>query len=784
MAYIEVRQNGKLIEQRQVNADKARRGLQISVGSRGKVFVKMGEPVVLGDYEVKVVEDPASNAMPNTHPQSFPTISQDLRNTSKNISPDQSEEPYPQIEDYTILEQLGEGGMGTVWRAVQLSTKREIALKTLAQRRSTAKKAQKRFKREVALAAKLTHPNIARIYDSGVHRGLYYYAMELIDGVQLDRYTWEQKLDHEAILKLMRKVCDALTSAHELGIVHCDLKPSNILVTSDGEPHVLDFGLARAFTKEDWNITISMDSEIIGTPAYMAPEQAAGHHQDIDEHTDVHSIGAILYQLLTGHLPRDMSGSRYEVLKRIVEEDVQNPREYDGSIDEELDTIVMTCLAREPKNRYSSIAALSEDIGRYLNKQPLAAGVMSSSQVCLIRMSPRKWAILTGMLSLILTVCFFYGHRFLLSKTQNSSVSESVDATNDILIPEDPQPLAIPKVLLSTFEVVLTPLTMKAHAGVMSPFILYDPEIPEDQERGPYRMWYMEYTKWTSGDHWIGHAYSQNGCEWINRQVVHTADPRGDIVSGDQRTDNPLVVKISDGYRLYHHRYYFEGPRPCSEWAGCTGMSSSSRDGIHYKEHVEHAMNPLYMAGGWDNYDVRPSSILQLDNAYVLYYTSAGDTGRFSTKPCLGGIGRAVSRDGIIWPSQLGPDRQMVLEAGEPGNWDRYVGEPSVVYRSRGTNMYWMFFRAGNEPGWTRGTGSIGFATSPDGIHWDNRTCLFNEAEWSELSNRVEGIIALANPHYFHDTRSEKEYLYFSYTYYNDAVEGPLANIGRVVLGP
>lgn len=371
MSYLEVRQNGKLVERRYINADKAKRGFRIRIGSLGKVFVRLGESTTLGKYEIKVLEQPSPDGIPGVNEEGFPTVSQDPTIASGESPEAHSGDIYTQIEGYKILGRLGEGGMGTVWRAVQLSTKREVALKMLAKRRFTAKKAHARFEREVALAAKLTHPNIARIYDSGLHKGLYYYAMELIEGIQLDHYVWEQELDQEDTLKLMRKVCEAVECAHDLCIVHRDLKPSNILVTSDREPHILDFGLAKAFTQEDWNITISMDSEVTGTPAYMAPEQAAGRSQDIDERTDVYSLGIILYQLLTGHLPRDMSGSRYDVLKRIVEEPVHPPQEYNETIDQELSSILMTCVAHKSEDRYYSAGIISEDIGNYLNGQPL-----------------------------------------------------------------------------------------------------------------------------------------------------------------------------------------------------------------------------------------------------------------------------------------------------------------------------------------------------------------------------------------------------------------------------
>jgi serine/threonine protein kinase len=197
--------------------------------------------------------------------------------------------------------------MGTVWRAEQLSTRREVALKLMAAVRFDSAKAQVRFEREVELTARLDHPNIARVYDSGLHHGMYYYAMELVDGTPLDRYVKSNNLSKNQILVLMQKVCQAVLYAHLRAVIHRDLKPSNILVDPGGQPHVLDFGLAKALLEDDEALTISVEGQVAGTPAYMSPEQAAGRHDETDTRTDVFSLGVILYELLTGQSPHDRS---------------------------------------------------------------------------------------------------------------------------------------------------------------------------------------------------------------------------------------------------------------------------------------------------------------------------------------------------------------------------------------------------------------------------------------------------------------------------------------------
>jgi WD40 repeat protein/serine/threonine protein kinase len=282
---------------------------------------------------------------------------------------------YPDIEGYKIIEPLGEGGMGIVWRAEQLSTRRQVALKLMVSHRIESPKAQARFQREVELTARLDHPNIARIYDSGLHQEMYYYAMELIDGAPLDQYVKSKSLSRTQILALMQKVCQAVLYAHLRAVIHRDLKPSNILVSPDGQPHVLDFGLAKALLEEDDALTISVEGQIAGTPAYMSPEQAAGHHSQTDTRTDVFSLGVILYELLTGHSPHDLSGSMFDVLHRITEGRIRRPREVNKSIDSELEALLLKALAQNPEDRYASAGALAKDISNYLNSEPLDAQV-------------------------------------------------------------------------------------------------------------------------------------------------------------------------------------------------------------------------------------------------------------------------------------------------------------------------------------------------------------------------------------------------------------------------
>ena len=386
MAYVEVTKGGEVVGREPLPDETARRGCQVRLGGLGAVRLKLGESAVVEDYEVRVV---AGAAGPSDSSQVGPAGAEGAAAQDAHLRPDGSlrvppisvgptgaaaaepAEGQPFIEGYDIVEEIGRGGMGTVWRAVQLSTGRQVALKVMAAEAGVSEAARRRFEREVRLAARLEHPNIARVHDSGLLHGGYYYAMELVDGQALDEHVRRQGLSTREILKLMRTVCEAASFAHQGGIIHRDLKPSNILVTRDGQPHILDFGLARSIDG-DAGLTTSVEAPAAGTPAYMAPEQAAGRTRHIGPWTDVYALGVIAFELLTGRSLHDLSGDGLGLTWRIVERNVPRPADVCAAIDEQLEAVLLRALAFHPAERHADAGALGRDIAGYLAGRPIA----------------------------------------------------------------------------------------------------------------------------------------------------------------------------------------------------------------------------------------------------------------------------------------------------------------------------------------------------------------------------------------------------------------------------
>ena len=271
--------------------------------------------------------------------------------------------------DYELLEEVGRGGQGVVYRARQKSLNRTVALKVIGLGNWATEAHVKRFRREAEAAASLDHPGIVPIHEVGERDGSCYFSMKFIEGGQLDEVARLQPMPPRSAVELVAKVARTVHYAHEHGILHRDIKPGNILLDAKGEPHLTDFGLARLVEKAS---TVTHTLEVLGTPSYMAPEQAVGNNSAVTAATDVYALGAVLYQLLTGH-PPFAGGTTYETIKLLLEAEPRQPRLLNPKLDRDLSTICMKCLEKDPQRRYLSPLALAEDLERWLRHEPIQA---------------------------------------------------------------------------------------------------------------------------------------------------------------------------------------------------------------------------------------------------------------------------------------------------------------------------------------------------------------------------------------------------------------------------
>src|SRR5438067_111428 len=304
--------------------------------------------------------------------------------------------------DYELLEEVGRGGQGVVFRARQKSLNRTVALKVISLGQWASKAHLRRFRLEAEAAAKLEHPGIVPIHEVGERDGSCYFSMKFIEGGQLDEVARRQPMPIRQAAELIAKVARTVHYAHEHGILHRDIKPGNILLDEKGEPHLTDFGLARLVESES-SVTHTLD--ILGTPSYMAPEQAVGNNTAVSNATDVYGIGAVLYQLLTGH-PPFAGGATYETIRLLLDTEPWQPRLLNPKIDRDLSTICLKCLEKDPKRRYSSALALAEDLERWLKHEPIRArrtGVIGRGKKWLQR-NPTLAAMVALSLALIAAV--------------------------------------------------------------------------------------------------------------------------------------------------------------------------------------------------------------------------------------------------------------------------------------------------------------------------------------------------------------------------------------------
>ncbi|MEM7247968.1 MAG: protein kinase [Acidobacteriota bacterium] len=289
------------------------------------------------------------------------------------------------IGPYRLHRVLGEGGMGTVYEAEQERPRRRVALKLL-QGRLGSEAACRRFEREAEFLGQLGHPGIAQVFESGLHRDVHggsipWIAMELVEGRTIREHADADRLDRRERIGLILQACEAVSHAHARGIVHRDLKPDNILVDESGRVRVLDFGIARAMNEPDDATTrLTMVGDVVGTLSYMSPEQACGRSDDVDERSDVYSLGVVAYELLSGHLPHDLRDLPLaDALGHIRDLEADSLGATGGAEAGDLDVIVAKALEKDSDRRYASVADLAADLRRYLRHEPIEARAPSAT---------------------------------------------------------------------------------------------------------------------------------------------------------------------------------------------------------------------------------------------------------------------------------------------------------------------------------------------------------------------------------------------------------------------
>lgn len=331
--------------------------------------------------------------------------------------------------EYDILSEIARGGMGVVYRARQRTLKRIVALKVLRGSRVANEKDIDRFMREAKAAASLSHPNIVPIHELSVYKGLHFFTMDYIDGTPLDSMLKAGALTPYQACELIEVIARAIHFAHTCGIIHRDLKPGNIIIDTDGRPMITDFGLAVNMSSDVHSQRMTRDGVVMGTIPYIPPEQAAGHVDRVDECSDIYSLGAVLYEILTGK-PPFQGETQYEILRRVIHQDPTPPRKIYPKIHPDVETICLKCLEKDPRRRYRTANALADDCRAFLDGEVIEA-LPSGFAYRLMRKALRH-RFLVVLLSCIVLLAFFAVSLFHRSKRQEQEKKEIKVQLDDV----------------------------------------------------------------------------------------------------------------------------------------------------------------------------------------------------------------------------------------------------------------------------------------------------------------------------------------------------------------